>query len=169
MFGHNPESKEPWTPSRLISYFQGQFADAIKKEEAKNERGESTVPNGTFIQYVPLYADHPLVTGAYNIVMKDPHPYDKPGVFGEIFALGPFEQTDLDRKRVPLASTFVVHDVNEIGDKWYVIDENGAYELIDFDAVDFTDETPANDSLRLVGSIGNRYGVRNIVAIGMAA
>ena len=123
-----PSYGEHATPGDFVLYLQGQFSDAVEKELSEDSRGEESV-NGTFIQHA-LVEDETtpgLVQGAWRIVLKDPHPYDLPGTYTEVYAIMPVQ--DADKRLAPLASIFIVRDVDHGAEgPWLSVDENGAYD-----------------------------------------
>lgn len=135
---HNPEQLKP--PSeRLISYLQGQFVDAWRKEAGEVSRGEEAL-HGSFIQRVPIEVEarglreepgRNLTRGSYRVVMKMPHPYDRRNDFDEVFAIGLNDDREIDESEDGVhARIFLV--------RRHMWGRLGKFELVDgFGARDF--------------------------------
>jgi hypothetical protein len=85
-FEHWQVPYEKLPTDRLLDYINGQFLDAIQKEESEGMRGYDA-ENGTFIQRVSTDQGHVLLRGSRRILLKPPHPVDVPGTYCEVFAV----------------------------------------------------------------------------------
>lgn len=120
-----PHEQEP--AERLVSYLQGQCSDAIAKQRAELERGDTSL-HGSFIRRVMFTPDQPLLQRTACFLMKPPHPFDNSGVLARVYAVMPPDYSpgdfyDLDTNEI--SHFFVQKQFEDVTSTLWLVDKTG--------------------------------------------
>lgn len=124
-FDTPPHEQEP--AERLVMYLRGQCSDAIAKQRAELDRGDTSM-HGSFIRRVSFSSEQLLLQRTACFLMKPPHPLDTSGVLARVYAVMPPDYSpadfyDLDTNQI--AHFFVQKQFEDVLSSLWLVDETG--------------------------------------------